>query len=56
MISTPALHHLQACGIIDADYRTKEEIEALKKANIFTINVAEVENLFCVKQLVEIVA
>ncbi len=56
MISTPALHHLQACGIIDADYRTKEEIDALQKANIFTINVAEVENLFCVEQLVQIVS
>jgi hypothetical protein len=56
MVSTPALHHLQAYGIIDADYRTKEEIQALEKSRIFTLGVAEVENLFCVEQIVRIVA
>ena len=56
MVSNPALHHLQAYGIIDADYRTQEEIQALEKARVFTINVAEVENLFCVEQIVRIVA
>lgn len=56
MVSTPALHHLHAYGIVDADYRTTEEIKALEKSRIFTISVAEVENLFCVEQILRIVA
>lgn len=52
----PSLHHLKAYGIIDSDYRTNEEIDALKSAGIYTINVAEVENLFCIAPLLRIVA
>lgn len=52
----PSLHHLQAFGIIDSDYRTAEEINALRDAGIYTINVAEVENLFCIEALLRIVA
>ena len=51
-----SLHHLQAFGIIDIDYRTPEEIAALKNTGIYTINVAEVENLFCIEPLLRIVA
>jgi hypothetical protein len=53
---TPSLNYLKAYGIIDSDYRTKEEIQALKEAGIYTINVAEVENLFCIEPLLRIVA
>lgn len=42
----PALHHLQVFGLIDRDYRTDNEIEELKKDNIYCLGVAEVENLF----------
>jgi len=56
MRNTPSLHHLEAYGIIDADYRTEEEINALKESGIYTIDVAEVENLFCVEPLLRIVA
>lgn len=52
----PSLHHLQAFGIIDSDYRTAEEIIALKDAGIYTINVAEIENLFCIEPILRIVA
>lgn len=52
----PSLHHLQAFGIIDNDYRTAEEINALRDAGIYTINVAEVENLFCIEPILRIVA
>jgi predicted ATPase len=51
-----ALHHLKAFGIIDRDYRTDDEVEALGQAGIYTINVAEVENLFCIEPLIRIVA
>lgn len=53
---TPSLHHLQAFGIIDSDYRTAEEITALREAGIYTINVAEIENLFCIEPILRIVA
>lgn len=56
MRGTPSLSHLKAYGIIDSDYRTDEEIQALKKAGIYTIDVAEVENLFCIEPLLRIVA
>ena len=52
----PSLHHLQAFGIIDSDYRTAEEINALRDAGIYTINVAEIENLFCIEPILRIVA
>lgn len=52
----PSLHHLQAYGIIDSDYRTDEEINALRDAGIYTINVAEIENLFCIEPILRIVA
>jgi ABC-type lipoprotein export system ATPase subunit len=51
-----SLHHLQAFGIIDSDYRTTDEINTLRDAGIFTINVAEIENLFCIEPLLRIVA
>jgi hypothetical protein len=54
--ATPALHHLQAFGIIDSDYRTAEEITALRNSGIYTINVAEIENLFCIEPILRIVA
>ena len=52
----PSLHHLQAFGIIDSDYRTTDEINALRDACIYTINVAEIENLFCIEPILRIVA
>ena len=52
----PTLTHLHAFGIIDIDYRTPEEIEALNQAGIYTIDVAEVENLFCIAPIIRIVA
>jgi hypothetical protein len=51
-----ALHHLQATGIVDGDYRTSAEIVALNAHRIFTIDVAEIENLLCIEPLLRIVA
>ncbi len=51
-----ALHHVDAFGIIDMDYRSQDEINALKASGIFLLNVAEVENILCVPELLEIVA
>lgn len=38
--------YAEAIGIIDRDFRTKEEIQALKNNKVFTYDVAEVENIF----------
>lgn len=43
-------------GIIDRDYRCEQELNALKDHNVYTIDVAEVENLFIVEELLKLVA
>lgn len=52
----PSLHDCTVYGIIDLDYRSEHEIEKYKKEHIYTINVAEVENLFIVEELVCLMA
>ena len=44
--NNPNLHNLKVYGIVDRDYRSDYEIEKLRENNIFTLRVAEVENLF----------
>lgn len=51
-----SLHHLQAYGIIDSDYRDDEEKEALKEHGVFTLPVAEIENLLCLEPVLRILA
>lgn len=51
-----ALHHLDAVGIIDSDYRNSDEVAALLAHGIETIAVAEIENIFCVESAVRVVA
>lgn len=50
------LHHCEVYGIIDRDYRSDYEIESYKQNNIYTLQVAEVENLFLVEELVRVFA
>ena len=54
--NNPSLHDCEVFGIIDRDYRSDYEIEKYKKDHIYTINVAEVENLFIVEELVRLIA
>lgn len=54
--STQFIHNFKVYGIIDRDFRTDEEIEKLSEDYIYTIKVAEVENLFIVKELIEYVS
>lgn len=51
-----SLHNIKAYGLIDRDFKTDEEIAALKKQGIYFVDVAEVENLFCVKEVITLVA
>ena len=54
--NTELLHHYKAYGLIDRDYRSDYEIGAYKSDNIFTLKVAEVENLFITEELVRAIA
>lgn len=51
-----ALHECAVYGIIDRDYRSDYEIDKYKSDNIYTLEVAEVENLFLVEELIRIMA
>lgn len=55
MKSNAQLHHLNCFGIIDRDFRSEYEIRSYKEDNIFTLEVAEVENLFLVEELLQVV-
>ena len=48
-------HYINVFGLIDKDRRSGEEISELKKSNIFTHNFADVENLFMLPEVIEIV-
>lgn len=47
------IHHCKVYGLIDRDYRTDTEINALKSDGIYTLGIAEVENLFIVEDVVK---
>lgn len=48
------LNSIEVVGLIDRDFRTDHEIEELKKDGIYFLEVAEVENLFIVPELLDI--
>lgn len=50
------LHHLNVYGVIDRDRRVPAEIQKLEQDSIFVLSVAEVENLFCTKEVLQIVS
>ncbi|KAF5076792.1 hypothetical protein DSECCO2_157280 [anaerobic digester metagenome] len=51
MRNTTQLNHIECFGLIDRDYRNDIEIEAYKSHGIYTLGVAEVENLFLVEEI-----
>lgn len=52
----PSLHHCEVYGLIDRDYRSDYEIQKYREENIYTLEVAEVENLFLVEELIRLMA
>lgn len=50
------LHHLDVFGIIDRDRRVPAEVQKLEQDSVFVLTVAEVENLFCTREVLEIVS
>lgn len=54
--SNTQLHHLQVYGLIDRDRRTAPEVAALQTDNIYSLDVAEVESLFCTQEVLALVS
>lgn len=50
------LHNLHIYGIIDHDYRTDIEVESYSRNGIHVLEIAEIENLFCIEGVVRIIA
>ena len=48
--------HYDVKGIVDRDYRPEKEIDALRKEGIYVCEVAEVENLFIVPEIMQFMA
>ena len=46
------MHHLESHGIVDRDRRTDREVEYLRKKSIMVPEVAEVENLFMLEEVI----
>ncbi len=49
-------HYLDVFGVIDRDRRVDAEIAILQSNGVYTLEVAEVENLFCVPEIIRIVS
>ena len=54
--SHPHCHHLKVFGLIDRDRRGESEIGELEKQGIYVLGVAEVENLFCTEEILQIIS
>jgi len=51
-----ALHSFEAFGLIDRDYRSQEHLDKLQTQKIYTIGVAESENLMITENVIKVVA
>ncbi|MDE6527512.1 MAG: DUF4435 domain-containing protein, partial [Muribaculaceae bacterium] len=51
-----AFHHLESCGIVDRDRRDEKEVAYLRGKNIFVPDVAEIENILMLEDVVRAVA
>lgn len=48
-------NHVEVLGIVDRDRRTEKEIKTLQEDDIYVLEVAEVENLFCTREVIKLV-
>lgn len=46
------MHHLESHGIVDRDRRTEREVEYLRRKSVMVPDVAEVENLFLLEEVI----
>lgn len=54
--SLNAFHHLDSCGIVDRDRRSDQEVEYLRRKRVMVPEVAEIENLLMLEEVVRTVA
>lgn len=50
------MHHLDSYGIVDRDRRSGEEVGYLRGKRIFVPDVAEVENIFLLEEVIKVMA
>lgn len=50
------MHHLRSRGVVDRDRRSPEEVEYLRKKEILVPEVAEIENIFLLPEVIRIMA
>ena len=51
-----SLHHMASCGIVDRDRRDPKEVEYLRNKKIMVPNVAEIENILMLEEVVRTIA
>ncbi len=54
--SLGAFHHLDSCGLVDRDRRSPQEVDYLRRKRIMVPEVAEVENLLMLEEVIRTVA
>lgn len=54
--SLEAFHHLDSIGIVDRDRRSQQEVDYLRRKKIMVPEVAEIENLLMIEDVIKIVA
>jgi len=52
----PQFHQIDVFGIVDRDLRSDEQVARLGEKGVATVPVAEIENLFCIDEVLTIVA
>ncbi len=50
------MHHLRSRGIIDRDRRSEQEVEYLRNKEILVPDVAEIENIFLLEEIISVMA
>lgn len=51
-----SMHHLQSMGIVDRDRRTDQEVDYLRQKQIMVPDVAEIENIFLLPEVIRVMA
>ena len=51
-----SFHRLESRGIVDRDRRSEQEVDYLRRRNIYVPNVAEIENIFMLEGVIRAVA
>jgi AAA domain, putative AbiEii toxin, Type IV TA system/Protein of unknown function (DUF4435) len=54
--SLRSMHHIECFGLVDRDYLEDGQLEAYERAGVFAPQVAEVENLYLIPDLIKCVA